>query len=237
MTWLSGEIKTWNEERGFGFIKPKDGGRDVFLHISELRRGSSPKVGGIVFFHLTDGQDGKLRACDAYLQGERPQRGTSARFGFLKFGLIILPFLLSYVFFLATGNIIPGIVYVSMSFVTILAYFIDKRRALRQQWRIPESLLHSLELFGGWPGALVAQHKLNHKSKKTAYQIVFVLIIVLHSLAWGGYFLVGNEVMQQLTTIMASPTAPAVTKPASDPINRTKTSQVGINRKQHSDRK
>ena len=237
MTWLSGEIKTWNEERGFGFIKPKDGGRDVFLHISELRRGSAPQVGGTVFFHLTEGQDGKLRACDAYLEGQRPQRGTAARFGFLKFGLVILPFVLSYVFFRATGNTIPGIVYVTMSVVTVLAYIIDKRRALNQQWRIPESLLHSLELCGGWPGALVAQHKLNHKSKKTAYQVLFVLIIVLHALAWGGYYLVGNGFMQQLTAIMASPTAPAAPKPVSDSITRAKTSQVGINRKQHSDRK
>jgi CspA family cold shock protein len=33
----SGTVKKFDAERGFGFIKPDDGSRDVFLHVSELR--------------------------------------------------------------------------------------------------------------------------------------------------------------------------------------------------------
>ncbi|SJM91388.1 Cold-shock protein (fragment) [Crenothrix polyspora] len=47
-------------------------------------------------------------------------------------------------------------------------------------WRIPEKSLHTLELLGGWPGALLAQRTLRHKNRKPSYQVVFWLIVGLH---------------------------------------------------------
>ncbi|MEI7994127.1 MAG: cold shock domain-containing protein, partial [Methylococcaceae bacterium] len=29
---IKGVLKTWKEDRGFGFIKPDDGGKDIFIH-------------------------------------------------------------------------------------------------------------------------------------------------------------------------------------------------------------
>jgi cold shock protein len=34
----TGKIKMWNEEKGFGFIKPDDGA-DIFFHVTALREG------------------------------------------------------------------------------------------------------------------------------------------------------------------------------------------------------
>jgi CspA family cold shock protein len=35
---MSGTVKFFNTERGYGFIKPDDGGRDVFVHITAVER-------------------------------------------------------------------------------------------------------------------------------------------------------------------------------------------------------
>jgi CspA family cold shock protein len=46
----SGKIKMFNEDKGFGFIKPADGGDDVFFHVSVLREGDEITVGKAVTF-------------------------------------------------------------------------------------------------------------------------------------------------------------------------------------------
>ena len=56
-------------------------------------------------------------------------------------------------------------VYLVASLLTYLIYYFDKIAAQRGSWRTQESTLHALSLFGGWPGALVAQETLRHKSR------------------------------------------------------------------------
>lgn len=46
---------------------------------------------------------------------------------------------------------------------TAWVYYIDKRRAKRVSWRIPEITLLALGLFGGWIGAFIAQQEFRHK--------------------------------------------------------------------------
>jgi len=76
------------------------------------------------------------------------------------------------------------VIYAVMSTVAFAAYWIDKQRAIRGQWRVREATLHGIEFFGGWPGALVAQRVLHHKRSKTPYLVVFWTIGVIHALAW-----------------------------------------------------
>lgn len=70
--------------------------------------------------------------------------------------------------------------------VTSLAlYAWDKRRAAKGGWRVPEKRLHLLALLGGWPGALLGQRWLRHKTVKRRFRVVFWLTVVVHVVVSG----------------------------------------------------
>ncbi|MBL8421498.1 MAG: DUF1294 domain-containing protein, partial [Dechloromonas sp.] len=46
--------------------------------------------------------------------------------------------------------------------------------------RTAESTLHLLSLVGGWPGALVAQNRLRHKSRKASFLVAFWATVMLN---------------------------------------------------------
>jgi uncharacterized membrane protein YsdA (DUF1294 family) len=75
-------------------------------------------------------------------------------------------------------------VYLVASALTFLAYAVDKSAARRQAQRTPESTLHLLALAGGWPGALLAQQLLRHKSTKAEFRSVFWATVVLNALGF-----------------------------------------------------
>lgn len=76
-----------------------------------------------------------------------------------------------------------------LSAVTFTMYAIDKAAARAQRRRTPERTLHMLSLAGGWPGALLAQQLLRHKSSKQQFLWVFWLTLLLHCVALGAYLL------------------------------------------------
>ena len=76
--------------------------------------------------------------------------------------------------------------YLIASIIAFLAYAFDKSAARNGQWRTQESTLHLFALIGGWPGALVAQKLLRHKSKKQSFLVVFWVTVMLNcgALIW-----------------------------------------------------
>ena len=59
-----GTVKWFNAQKGFGFIQPDDGSKDVFVHISAVERSTlgSLNEGQKVSFDLERGQQGKTSA-------------------------------------------------------------------------------------------------------------------------------------------------------------------------------
>ena len=60
-----GTVKWFNEQKGYGFITPEDGGEDLFVHYTAINGDGyrSLKEGQNVTFEMTDGPRG-LRAQD-----------------------------------------------------------------------------------------------------------------------------------------------------------------------------
>ncbi len=78
----------------------------------------------------------------------------------------------------------------AMSMAALGLYAWDKRRAARGGWRVPERRLHTAALLGGWPGALLGQRWLRHKTVKRRFRVVFWLTVLLHTaLALAGTYI------------------------------------------------
>lgn len=76
-------------------------------------------------------------------------------------------------------------VYAVIATATFIFYAIDKAAAQSNRWRIPESTLHAFALMGGWPGALLAQTLLRHKSVKRAFRLIFWMTVTINLLVLG----------------------------------------------------
>ena len=67
-----------------------------------------------------------------------------------------------------------------LSIVLFALYKTDKQAAKMQHWRTKENTLHILFLLGGWPGALIAQQTLRHKSSKTSFRVFYFLTLLVN---------------------------------------------------------
>jgi cold shock protein len=88
---LKGVLKTWKDDRGFGFISPEHGGRDLFMHISALGESAArPKPGDIVHYQVSRDRQGKLRAINAHIEGAEASsaKSHSSTTNWLKISLI-----------------------------------------------------------------------------------------------------------------------------------------------------
>jgi CspA family cold shock protein len=64
----TGTVKFFNAQKGFGFITPEGGARDVFVHISAVERAGMRGLvdGQTVSFNLEADRQGRMSACDLF---------------------------------------------------------------------------------------------------------------------------------------------------------------------------
>lgn len=62
----TGTVKWFNTTKGFGFIAPDDGGKDVFVHISAVERAGMTGLADNqkIEFEMIEGRDGRTMAGD-----------------------------------------------------------------------------------------------------------------------------------------------------------------------------
>jgi uncharacterized membrane protein YsdA (DUF1294 family)/cold shock CspA family protein len=181
-----GKITAWHDGKGYGFITPMTGGDRTFVHIKAFTdRGRRPVVGDVVTYSVAADSRGRPRAGQVAIAGitsiAQPRRLPK----------VLYP-VTAAVFLLVVGGAVVAsalpasvlLVYLVFSSVTFAAYAFDKSAARTGAWRTSEKTLHLLALAGGWPGALIAQGRLRHKSRKQSFQAVFRATVVLNCAAF-----------------------------------------------------
>ena len=193
-----GKVDEWNDERGYGFIAPLDlseSGGKVFFHIRDYQQqGRRPEPGELVKFTGQRQGDGKWRATQV-MRAAQPSGKTKAAQRkptkpdnpyTTRHDLMRLTLVLGYAALLAWAiarDLLPfefTFLPVLMSIITFMAYAADKHSAQRGHWRIPEGNLHLMEFLFGWPGALLAQRVLHHKTRKASYRAGFWTMVMLN---------------------------------------------------------
>ena len=170
---IKGSVVEWNDAKGYGFISASGSKQKVFIHYSAVKNKRRPRLGDNVRFELGQDDRGRSAARDVrILSLPRMETPVKLSVGFLvAASASVLAF---------DGQSFFILAYVVMSLVTFVAYAMDKNAARKGKWRTPESTLHLLALFCGWPGALIAQNQLRHKSRKQPFKAILWVTIVVN---------------------------------------------------------
>ncbi|MGF1869935.1 DUF1294 domain-containing protein [Photobacterium indicum] len=177
---MNGKIIEWNDQKGYGFIAPNFGNERFFFHIKSLKnRNVRPKLNDVVSFEVTQDKQKRINASNVVL--------TDSKLNGLPLSIM---FCCSYLVFVAGSIFVLGTsvllltVYVLLSIFTFAIYAWDKSAAKKGEWRTSENTLHFFALIGGWPGALIAQNQLRHKSQKQPFKAILWMTIVLNCSAF-----------------------------------------------------
>jgi uncharacterized membrane protein YsdA (DUF1294 family)/cold shock CspA family protein len=184
---FEGLLKTWNDDRGFGFIEPLKGGQEIFVHIKSFPPGTGrPVQNQKLSFEVEQSSDGKKRAKNVLLA--RPPRSSSKSvfkpvrqwdksgvYALCSFALIFLVVTIVW-----RPTLLFAVGYVLTSLACFLFYGHDKNAAEAGEWRTSEGTLLMLGMIGGWPGAIVAQQMFRHKTSKVEFQWAFWATVLLN---------------------------------------------------------
>ena len=209
-----GELIEWNDERGFGFIRPDDGGGRLFVHVSQIGRiATRPSIGDRVSFAVGPGRDGKTAAIKVTIAGANPVKARAVARGAgaevmaprrdrlrVYIALILLAMLL---FGWLAGSIPLALVglYLVLGLASFGLYYNDKRSAQAREWRTSEATLQGLDLVFGIIGGLLAQQIFRHKIAKPGFAAMTYVIAAVHVL-WLGGLASGRISLQQMAAFI-----------------------------------
>ena len=180
-----GVVVSYDEDRGFGFIRTRKSRADVFVHVRDVAGGGPLKVGQRVEFAAEPGAEGpRAVKVKAGRQGLPPVGSTAV-------GLVVA-LAVATLGFRRLGLPWPAAWLASINPLTILAYARDKQQARRNARRLPEWVLLILALVGGWPAAALGMALLGHKTRKTSFRIAFAGVVALNLMVLGAWYWYGR---------------------------------------------
>lgn len=186
-----GRITNWNDGKGFGFVTPHDGGPRAFVHIKAFQAATRrPLEGELISYATSVDAKGRINATDVRFAGQRIQSRVAARVARRGKPPRRIPrialgtgFLLAMIVLTVLGKLPAALPlgYALMSLVSYIAYALDKDAAGKpNRQRTPEATLHMMDVLGGWPGALIAQQQMRHKTVKASFQAGFLISVMFN---------------------------------------------------------
>ncbi len=80
-------------------------------------------------------------------------------------------------------NILVGYL-VIVNIIAFGMYGVDKQKAIKKQWRIPEAQLLAVAAIGGSAGALLGMQFFHHKTRKWKFRLGVPLILAVQLILW-----------------------------------------------------
>jgi cold shock CspA family protein/uncharacterized membrane protein YsdA (DUF1294 family) len=167
-----GVVVSFDEDRGFGFIRTPDATEDVFVHVSAIEGGGGLRPGQRVRFRVEPSDRGP--------RAVRVIPGTVGLTPALTAVLGVLGFIVVATIGLATIGVpwpLGWLVLVNVATLAVWAW--DKYRAVRNGRRVPEAGLLGLAAIGGSVGAWIGVGWLGHKRRKSTFVLTLSAITAL----------------------------------------------------------
>lgn len=205
----SGELVQWNNKGGFGFVRD-EAGHDFYVHISKLAPDQGrPRIGDIMSFDIASGRKGRPAAVDVTVTASTPPPAPTMRdikrmpdsvsrfkLGLRTVAATLMTLLILWAIGTGQAPVWLGGIYALMGAASALLYRFDKLYAMTGKYRVSETNLHVVDLFGGIIGGLSAQEVYRHKTVKPRFVAMTWTIALIHTLGlaalafgmWGTVF-------------------------------------------------
>lgn len=176
-----GKIVFWDTASGKGYALAKAGGCKIYIEEKDFTDSTYiPTVGQAIKLTIKEPQRGKPVGESITLLGNKVRRKKlptrSFTWAMIALTALLAAWLVSYQIVASSVLIYYGV----LSLVSLSCYLLDKRAARKDLWRFKERNLQLVALLGGWPGALLGQGLLRHKTSKLYFLSTFYCIVLLH---------------------------------------------------------
>lgn len=70
--------------------------------------------------------------------------------------------------------------FVIMNIASFIVFYVDKKKAIDDKWRIEEKTLHALSFLGGAIGSFIAMKMFHHKTKKPVFVVITIIALAFN---------------------------------------------------------